>query len=420
MRLERPRLFTGRHDIIVFVGICLCIVSFSLLQRYETFRHLKQFDDALLDVTVLKQYLKHNKDRRYYVLKLRSDYGVFYTSASPYLRHLVGRTLRLRVWVNRYSFYNHLTEGYLPSKILKVYPRLNAKTVLAHAIASQHQNAQIGELYAALFTASPMSSSLQYQLSTLGISHLLAISGFHLGLISALLYWLLRPLYRHIQENYFPYRSAHRDLFMLVFIVISAYLYFLGALPSLLRAYTMLLIGFVLFDRGIKILSMQTLFLSVMLLLAFMPALFASLGFWLSVAGVFYIMLYLIYFQHQNVYYNLLGVSIWVYLMMLPISLYIFENFTIYHPFSVVASILFLPFYLIASVLHVMAQGGLFDPYLLDYLNVSTHAFSVTLPPYVIITHLMLSLLALRYRYAAAMLLPWSLFIFAGAIHHVA
>ncbi len=419
MTLERPQLFANRRDIVLFVSLCLVIVSLSLLQRYETYRHLKQFDDALLDATVLKQYLKHQEGRSYYVLKLHSNYGIFYTSASEHLRNLVGRTLRLRVWVNRYSFYDQLASGYLPSQILKVYPHLNAKTKLAHAIASQHRHPMMGELYAALFTASPMSHALQERLSTLGISHLLAISGFHLGLISALLYLMLRPLYRILQERYFPYRSAHRDLFVCVFVVISAYLYFLGALPSLLRAYTMLLIGFILFDRGIKVLSMQTLFLTVMLLLAMMPELLFSLGFWLSVTGVFYIIIYLTYFEHAKTYYNLIGLSIWVYLMMLPVSLYLFENFTLFHPFSVVASILFLPFYTLSSILHVFFQGAFFDTYLLHYLQWGNNALTLTLPYYVIITHLILSLLALRYRYAAVTLLPWSLFVFVGAIHHV-
>ncbi len=420
MILERPNLFTNRRHLMLFLGLCTLLFSLSLLRHYETFRHLTTFDDAIIDATVLKQYIKHKKGRTYSVLKLRSDYGMFYTSASQHIRHLVGRTLRLRVWVHHYSFYDHLALGYLPSEILKVYPDLNAKTVVARVIASQHSNPLIAELYAALFTALPMSQSLQQQLSTLGISHLLAISGFHLGLISALLYWLLRPLYRLAQERYFPYRSADRDLFVLITVIISAYLYFLGFLPSLLRAYTMLLIGFVLFDRGIKILSMQTLFLTVMLLLSLMPTLLFSLGFWLSVAGVFYIFMYLLYFQHTKTYYNLIGITVWVYLMMLPLSLYIFENFSLYHPLSVIASLLFLPFYTLSSVLHVLFQGARFDAYLLYYLQLGNNPTILILPSYIMIMHCILSLLALRYRYAALALLPWSLFIFAGAIHHVA
>ncbi len=419
MTLERPQLFTDRRDILLFIALCLIIGTLSLLQRYDSFRHLTDFDDAIINVTVLKQYKKHKKGRSYHVLKLRSDHNTFYTSASPYIRNLVGRTLNLRVWVSRYSFFDYLTSGYLPSKILKVHPDLNAKTALAHMIAAQHQSPLMAELYSALFTAYPMSKALQTQLSTLGISHLLAISGFHLGLISALLYLVLRPLYRLIQARYFPYRSAHRDLFVLVWVVISTYLYFLGMLPSLLRAYTMLLVGFILFDRGMKILSMQTLFLTVALLLSLMPSLLFSMGFWLSVAGVFYIVVYLIYFQSKKAFYDLIGLSIWVYLMMLPVSLYLFGNFSLYHPLSIIASILFLPLYLVASVLHVFSYGSLLDTYLLHYLQLGTHPITLLLPLNVIIMHLILSLLALRYRYAALALLPWSLFIFVGAIHHV-
>ena len=62
----------------------------------------------------------------------------------------------------------------------------------------------------------------------------------------------------------------------------------------------MLLVGFILYDRGIEIISMQTLFVSVVLLIVFFPRLFFALGFWLSVAGVFYIFLFLLYFKYLS------------------------------------------------------------------------------------------------------------------------
>ncbi len=420
MTLERPLLFQSGRDILIFLAAALLLFSLSLLQKYENYRLLTQFDDAIIHAHVIKQYIKHNKSKSYYVLKLRTEHSTFYTSASKNIRDLKGRDIDLKIWPSKLTFYGFVKGTYLRSHITKVYPDLDAKTVVANGITQQHETPLMAELFGALFTAASMSKELQKSLSALGISHLLAISGFHLGIISALLYFLLRTPYRLLQESYFPYRSASRDIFVIVLVVLSLYLYFLGSIPSLLRAFTMLLIGFVLYDRGIKVISMQTLFLTTVLLIALMPSLLFSMGFWLSISGVFYIFLYLIHFQHNNNIYNFLGLSIWVYIMMLPISLYFFGTFSIYHPLSIIASILFWLFYVISAVLHVILEGGIVDSFLNAYLNLSRASQSVTLPLYALIMQLTLSLIAIKNKKSAWTLLAFCLFIFMGAIQHVA
>ncbi|MCB5267736.1 MAG: ComEC/Rec2 family competence protein, partial [Candidatus Cloacimonetes bacterium] len=82
------------------------------------------------------------------------------------------------------------------------------------------------------------------------MSHLLAISGFHLGVLSTVLFFLVRPMYRLFQKRYFPYAHANRDTFIFVACCLLLYMLFLGTPPSLLRAFGMLVVGFVLYDRG--------------------------------------------------------------------------------------------------------------------------------------------------------------------------
>ncbi len=419
MTLERPLLFQNGREILIFFLASLLLFSLSLLQKYENYRLLTQFDDATIHAHVIKQYIKSNKTKRYHVLKLHTNSGTFYTSASEHIRDLIGRDIDIKVWPSKLTFYEFVKGTYLRSYITKVYPELATKTIVANSITQQHETPLTAELFGALFTAAPMSKELQKSLSALGISHLLAISGFHLGIISALLYFLLRPPYRLLQERYFPYRSAYRDLFIIVLVVLSAYLYFLGSIPSLLRAFTMLVIGFILYDRGIKVISMQTLFLTAVLLIALMPSLLFSIGFWLSMTGVFYIFLYLIHFQHDNNIYNFLGLSIWVYIMMLPISLYLFSTFSIYHPLSIVASIMFWLFYVLSIILHVISEGGMLDNFLNYYLNLSRTSQSVTLPLYMIIMQLTLSFIAIKSKKSAWTLLAFCLFVFMGAVQHV-
>jgi competence protein ComEC len=419
MTLERPPLFSKRRDALIFFSLACLLFLLSVSLKYFAFNKLTRFNDADIRARVINQYTKTTPKKEYTVLKLRSDGITFYTTAPPQLRNLIGRDLTLNVWVKPLTFLEYLKGFYLHSNIIKVFPKREARTIFAHYISQEHTNPLIGELFATLFSASPTSKELRDTLSTLGISHLLAISGFHLGIISALLYFLLRYPYRLLQEHYFPYRSAHRDLFVVVLLFLTAYLYFLGAIPSLLRAFVMLIIGFILYDRGIKLISMQSLLLTITLLIALMPSLLFNVGFWLSVTGVFYIFLYLIHFKSSRNILNFIGLSLWVYLMMLPLSLYLFGNFSIYHPLSILATLLFLPFYIISTLLHLIAQGDYLDDLIDYYLSLAQVSHTITLSPYAVVTTLTLSLFAIKHKTAAYLLVLCCTLIFIGAVYHV-
>jgi competence protein ComEC len=420
MTLERPPLFTKTRDGLIFFSFVLLLFVLSLTHKYTTFSTLTQFNDAVIEANVLNQYIKTTPTKKYTVLKLRSDSATFYTTAPIHLKNLIGRKIALNVWVKHLTFFEYIKGFYLHSKIIKVFPEKEPKTILAHHLTLQHDDTLSGELFAALFTASPISKDLRSHLCALGVSHLLAISGFHLGIISALLFFIFKLPYRLIQERYFPYRSAHRDLFLVVTLFLTAYLYFLGAIPSLLRAFMMLIIGFVLYDRGIKVLSMQTLFLTLSLLIAFMPSLLFSMGFWLSIIGVFYILLYLVHFQSERNIYNFIGLSIWVYVMMLPLSLYLFHTFSIYHPLSILATLLFLPFYVISTFLHLISQGGVLDHVMPHYLYLGETSQHISISFYMLALEATLSLLAIQSKKMAYLLLLFCFFVFIRTIYHVA
>jgi len=124
---------------------------------------------------------------------------------------------------------------------------------------------------------------------------------------------------------------------------------------------------------------MQTLFITILLLLALFPRLLFSLGFGLSVAGVGYIFLFLIHFKSLNKIWQFILLPIWVYLMMLPYSLVIFGNFSLYHPLSILWSILFTLFYPLMIFLHLINHGNLLDTPLEMLLHLETTAEHITL-----------------------------------------
>ncbi len=419
MTLERPELFDGREFLRFFL-FAFFMASLSLSFEYYRYIQLTDFDDAVVDVEVVHQYSKNREGKNYQVLKLRIDGGgTFYTTDSSSIRDLQGYRLQLLIQTDRIGFVDYLQNFFAHSRIVGIYPTRSTRVDLSEAIRQGHPSSVAGQVFGALFVAAPMDQELREQLSALGVSHLLAISGFHLGVLSFLAFWSLYPLYKILQHRYMPYRHGKRDLFILVAAVLFAYLFFLEFVPSLVRAFAMMMVGFVLYDRGLRVLSMQTLLIAVVLLVACWPRLFFALGFWLSVSGVFFILLFLHHFAQWKKVWQFVGIHIWVYAMMLPVSLALFETFSIYHPLSVVWTILFILFYPLELFLHLIGFGMWLDAWLLQILNLGM-AQKISLGWYVVILQFLLALGALRYKKMLIPLLGVVLTVFIYAVNEVA
>lgn len=415
MKLERPELFDGR-DLLLFFLFASLIAFFSLTFEYYRFTKLTLFDDAIVDAEVIQQYSKQKEGKAYQVLKLRMDKGgVFYTTGSNAIRDLQGYRLEMLIQTGRITFIDYLQNFFVYSKIIGIYPERSVRVTLSEEIAQIHASLVTGEIFGALFVASPMDQGLRERLSALGISHLLAISGFHLGVLSFLAFWIFYPFYKRVQHCCMPYRHGNRDLFIMVGVVLFGYLLFLDFVPSLVRAFTMMMVGFVLYDRGLRVISIQTLLISVILLIACWPRLFFALGFWLSVSGVFFILLFLEHFSHWQKRWQFIGIHIWVYLMMLPVSLALFETFSIYHPLSIIWTMLFILFYPLELFLHLVGAGAWLDTGLLQILNLGT-AQKLSLAWYVVVIQFIAAVAAIRYK---KMLIPLLGIVFAVFIHAV-
>lgn len=410
--IEKVSLFTSKRDFFFFILISSSILFASLFVEYKNYQEFTSFDSALVEATVLKQYTKSNKNRRYQVLQLKSDDGLtFYTTAKKSLQDVKGKKLKLEIWSNNLGFDKYLTTFYAYSKIEDINETKNLKQEINSYISLAHENQNIANVYQALYTAESVEQNLQNAFSNLGVSHIVAISGFHLGILSALLYFFLRPVYSFAQNRFFPYRNSKTDIFAIVVSVLFLYMLFLESPPSLVRSFGMFVVGFVLYDRGIKVISMQTLLVTIILLLAFFPRLFFSLGFWLSAGGVFYIFLFLIHFKNLSTFLQLLGISILVYIFMLPVSLFIFQNFSIYHPFSIILSILFTPFYPLSILLHLIGFGDFFDSFLEWLLVLGENGEKVSLNFYIFLLHALTSFIAIFSR-----IWMWILTLFSSSV----
>jgi len=423
--LEKVSLFQSKRDFLIFLLTCVFILTYSLLIEFQNYKNLTKFDSNLVTATIIKQYTKTKKTKKgkiktYQVLKLKSNKGLsFYTTAKKNFPNSIGKKIKLELWAGKITFYEYMTRFYAYSKILNIDNQETLKQKLNYYLAFVHKNQNIANIYQALYAASPLPKELQNTFSSLGISHLLAISGFHLGILSLLLFFLLKYPYKFLQNRYFPYRNSKRDLFVIVALALLSYLLFLDSPDSLLRAFAMLIIGFILYDRGIKIISMQTLLLSVMLLLALFPRLFFSLGFWLSVGGVFYIFLFLVYFKNLSKLWQFILLPIWVYMMMLPHSLYIFGNFSIYHPLSILWTSIFTIFYPLSILLHMTGFESLFDKPLLWLINLGQITQKVSISWSVETLFIIFSFMSIFSKKLLIILLICSILIFLYSISSI-
>lgn len=418
--IKKVDLFTSKRDLTIFLLLCLIFLLHSLYLEYRKFQLFSEFNTYVTKASVQKHYLKSKNNRSYGVLKLKSSDGFsFYTRVSKTKDSLIEKDIVVEIFTDGIGFYDYLSSFYANSKILSIDEKPNLRSMVNDAIASSHTNRDIAYIYQALFCASDVPSSMQVAFSNLGVSHIVAISGFHLGILSAIVYFLTKPIYSFFQDRYFPYANSKRDQFLIVLAVLSLYLIFLNYPPSLVRSFGMFVVGFILYDRGIKIISMQTLFVTLLLLLSLFPRLFYSIGFWLSALGVFYIFLLMIHYKSLSPLKQLVLISVMVYLYMIPISLYIFGNFSLYHPISIVLSMLFTPFYPLSIALHLIGYGGVFDGFMEYLLELGSKGSVVNIPIYIFLAHLALSFGSIFSKKVLHILDIFSIFIFVYAIYNV-
>ena len=415
--LVRLDLFEERRDYLEFAFFTLLLLFTSLSIEFYHFLQLKKDKTVIIKAHVLGEYTKTTSKKSYKVIKLQSDHGAtFYTTASIRFRSVKNNDVLIKIWTSKLDFLSYLKGFYTKGWFLKTTKPHSLRDELAKKLEMFHNDPDTARIYAALYLAKPLTYELYNRFSAFGISHLFAISGFHLGILSSVLFFLLYWLYKVPHEHYLPYRNIRRDIFIATAMLLLGYVYFLDSPPSLVRAYAMLVVGFILYDRGFEVISMQTLFVAVLLLLALFPRLFFSLGFWLSVSGVYYIMLFLIYFKDLPIWKQFFLIPIWVYLAMLPITLYIFGNFSLWHPASILFSILFTLFYPLSLVLHFIGLGDLLDPLLSSIVHTPLKVYKVALPTWFVIFYALLSFAALKSKKLLYLLGVTALFVLCYAI----
>jgi competence protein ComEC len=173
----------------------------------------------------------------------------------------------------------------------------------------------------------------------------------------------------------------------------------------------MVLVGWIVLLLGMELLSFTFLTTIILILVALFPSLVVSLSFGLSVAGVFYIFLLLQYSKGVKAWMiTLIFIPLGIFVLMLPIVHTVFAVTSAYQLLSPLLSLLFIPFYPLVMVLHLLGFGTLFDTALLALFNMPQNSTEALLPIWAMLGYIGLSIGAIWSKK-----LFWSVFGFASS-----
>lgn len=376
--------------------------------EYYHYRAYSKKEAQEIYAQVIAQYTKHKNNTSYQVLKLKSNKGeIFYTTSKEDIRDMTHRFLRIYGKGLECSFVEYLKSCFFVSYRMALLADVDYRQGIRAYIDSQHHEPLVASLYKTLFMADFLPHVWRDLSNKLGIAHLIAISGFHLGILSLVIGAVLSLVYRAFHARV-SYRNKYFDIGILVFCMLFGYLVLLDFSPSFLRAFVMSACAFVAVYSGANLLSFRLLFVAVMLCLALFPRLIFSIGFALSVSGVFFIYLFMRFHHFGAMRGGLVGryviLPLWfnvlIFLDMLVLVHWFFPYFTPLNLLSIPLSLLFVLFFPSMLVAHICGFGWVCDGVLQWALNLRLDSVEFYTPAWLGVLYLVLSLLAVRFRAA--------------------
>ncbi|MDS1315394.1 ComEC/Rec2 family competence protein [Aliarcobacter butzleri] len=385
--------------------VTIFILFFALLINilFEYGKYLEFIDEEVFEtkVGVLNIYQKDDFD----ILKLKTSNFEFFTSIPKNQEIKKFDLLNILIVSRNIDFIDYL-KGFYTKTIYfdELQKEQTFKDKIIKNIENNHKDEKIIELFNALFLAVPISKELRDVITAYGIAHVVALSGFHLVVLSFVIYWILYFPYKFFQDRYFPYRNRKLDILLITTAILFYYLILTDIVPSLLRAFVMFCLGIYLLRSNIKILSYMTLFYTFLIVIAFYPKYIFSIGFWFSIFAVFYIYLFIQYFKNYNKWLLFIFFNIWMFLIFNPIVHYYFPQTSYEQFYSIPITIFFNFFYPAEIFAHIFGFSNYFDEYLKIFIEYKIYVYEVFTPLYFYILYLLVSLLSIWSKKAFIML----------------
>ena len=213
-----------------------------------------------------------------------------------------------------------------------------------------------------------VSSGIRLDFSRIGISHILALSGLHLSILSQTLDFLLRGFLK----------KKYRNIVLMISCI--AFAFFTGLSASVIRAAIMLCAIFIADIAGEENDSLTSLFAAGALIILFDPASVYDVGFWLSVSATLGIILvrpaaYSLFYKWQKprknkamralyvicqYFYGILSMSLAAFFFTLPITYFAFGEVSV---IGILSNLIFLPLVTVLLVLCIFFIPFSYVPY---------------------------------------------------------
>ncbi|STP13126.1 DNA transfer protein ComE [Helicobacter mustelae] len=363
-------VLSGKKEWAFFIFFSFLIFSYNLFGIYQDYQGYSKSEPQALQATIKLQYRKQKGEKSYFVLKLEDrNAHIFYTTSRQDLKDLIYRDVRVFGKMAECSFWEFLKSCYFHTYQLSLLPKESYKKPLRDFIDKQHGDANSALLYKALFFGDRVNPAWRNIANVTGTSHLIAISGFHLGLLSSILFFLLFLPYRFLQKRFFPYRNLYYDLGCLVLLGMFGYLVLLEFQPAFFRAFLMAALAYLFYLGGVALFSFSMLFVVVLLSLAFFPSFAWNVGFVLSVFGVFYIFLFVRHVPKKRILLYFFGFNLCMFLLMGIVVHFYFPYFSPYQFLAIPISMIFPLYFPLVIALHLLGLGDALDPFYLWVLG---------------------------------------------------
>ena len=393
------QLISSKKELLFLLLFISLIFIFNIAHEYFKYKDFTKEEIYSGKFQITNIYDKVD----FLVLKLQDHQISFYTSISKIYNNERKEDnnaklnkldfINIAIITTKVDFIGYLKGFYSKSIYYDTLKKeKNIKTSLFENINNQHQTLALKELFNALFLAIPISKENRMIYTNFGISHLIAISGFHLSILLIIVYSFFYYPYSLIQQKYFPFRNKKFDILLITIFMLIFYLLLTNIVPSLLRAFIMFILGIYFLRSNIKLFSFETLGLTFLLIIAFFPKYLFSISLWFSIIGVFYIFLYIHYFKNFGKVFNFLFFNFWIFLVFNPIVHFFFPNTSYEQLLSPFITLFFTIFYPLELFLHFISYGNLFDEYILYFLNYKMSIYEVITPLWFFISYVFFSL----------------------------
>ena len=259
---------------------------------------------------------------------------------------------QIDVYLNRaqaqtFAYYNKkniYSSAYVPTQRWHLTSQPDSTTFSAYAkrtkhhllgVLQQHTDSSGYALTAAITLGqkSSLRGTTKQHFAASGASHLLAVSGLHVGIIFMAISLLFRPFKR--------YKNVQKWGQIIVILLLWMYAFLCGLPPSIIRAVTMFSIGALGIITGQQNYGINNVCFTAFIMLLYNPNYLLDMGFQLSFSAVIGI---LIYVESRRSNFNasrklhrlitwvkdMCGISLVAQLATLPLILYYFGTFPTY------------------------------------------------------------------------------------------